>query len=170
MRHYSYVGPHDIREKTRNDPPGPRIESPADLDRWLESLGEQLTSADAVTATFTVDPDGFLRLVSRHAEHVACAGGGPVLSAGEMTFEPDGDAWHVTEVSNQSTGFCPQRGSWAAVAEALDRSGIPHPGRFTTEIVFRRCPSCGQRNLVKDEWYVCAVCDGDLPVEWVFDS
>ncbi len=46
--------------------------------------------------------------------------------------------------------------------------GVEHPGRFTTKIVFRLCTHCGERNVVKDEWFVCEVCGGDLPEFWNF--
>jgi hypothetical protein len=58
--------------------------------------------------------------------------------------------------------------SWPAVAAALDRIGVAHLGRFTTEVVFRRCERCGERNVVKDGWFVCAMCGADLPVGWNF--
>jgi hypothetical protein len=51
---------------------------------------------------------------------------------------------------------------------ALDRIGVPHPGRFTTEMVFRRCRKCGERNVVKDGWFACGVCGAELPAEWNF--
>ena len=74
----------------------------------------------------------------------------------------------VAEASNQSTGFCPEPSSWPAVATALDRLGIQHPGRFTQEVVFRRCPAGGERNVVKDGWFACGMCGSDLPEEWNF--
>ena len=48
--------------------------------------------------------------------------------------------------------------------------GVPHPGRFTQEIVFRRCPACEERNVVKDGWFVCGLCGAELPEEWNFDQ
>jgi len=45
---------------------------------------------------------------------------------------------------------------------------VPHPGWFTTEIVFRRCERCDQRNVVKDDWFVCDVCGAGLPERWNF--
>jgi transcription initiation factor TFIIIB Brf1 subunit/transcription initiation factor TFIIB len=33
---------------------------------------------------------------------------------------------------------------------------------------FRRCPACGERNIVKDDWFVCGVCGADLPTVWNF--
>ena len=35
--------------------------------------------------TFVIGVDGVLRVADRRSEHVACAGGGDVLSAGELT-------------------------------------------------------------------------------------
>ncbi len=32
----------------------------------------------------------------------------------------------------------------------------------------RRCLACGQRNIVKDDWFVCGVCGKDLPAAWNF--
>jgi hypothetical protein len=75
-----------------------------------------------------------------------------------MFFRVTGDKVEVPEASNQSTGFCPEPESWPAVAMALDRAGVTHPGRFTTEVVFRWCEACGEGNVVKDGWFVCGVC------------
>ncbi len=121
-----------------------------------------------IAATFVIDAKGTLLLADRRSEHVACAGGGPVQSAGEMFFLVAGGHVEVVEVSNQSTGFCPEPESWPAVAVALDRAGIAHPGRFTTEVVFRRCESCGERNVVRSGWFACGACGADLPKGWNF--
>ena len=90
------------------------------------------------------------------------------MSAGEMFLGRSGTVWRVAEVSNQSTGFCPEPESWPAVAVALDRAGIAHLGGFTLAVAFRRCPSCGERNVVKDGWFACGVCGADLPADWNF--
>jgi hypothetical protein len=55
------------------------------------------------------------------------------------------------------------------VARALDRVGVPHPGIFTDAVVFRRCPTCGERNVVREDDFVCAVCDSALPMQWNFE-
>ncbi len=164
---YHYVGPEPIRSRSVGTPGGGRIESMGDLLSWLVEDDGGGAGAVTAAATFVIDPEGVLRLADRRSEHVACAGGGPVLSAGEMFFSTAGDA-AVEEVSNLSTGFCPEPESWAAVALALDRIGVPHPGRFTTEVLFRLCPRCGQWNVVKDEWFACQVCGGELPESWNF--
>jgi hypothetical protein len=165
-RLYHYVGPEGIRLRAAAAPRGRPIGSVEDLSRWLADNRGSLTPAGQVVATFVIGFDGGLYLADRHSEHIACSGGRPVRSAGEIFFAGDGSK--VEEVSNQSTGFCPEPESWGAVAEALDRIGIPHPGRFTTELTFRRCPACGERNLVKEGAFECQVCGGELPPEWNF--
>ncbi|MEU0561975.1 hypothetical protein [Dactylosporangium sp. NPDC006015] len=85
---------------------------------------------------------------------------------GFATGEPGSAAgWRVDRVSNQSTGYCPDPECWPAVAAALDAAGTPHPGGFTDAVLFRRCTSCGQRNIVHDGDFACAVCDAPLPVD-----
>jgi hypothetical protein len=162
-RRYRYVGPADVRPATLSRR-GHRIASVDDLAAWLES--PQPPAAPLEPYTFVIDIAGDLRVADRHSEHVACAGGGPVLSAGEMTFGRQGRHWAVAAVSNQSTGYCPEPSSWSAVAAACEQAGLTHPGRFTTEFEFRRCPDCDQINLVKDADFSCAACGGDLPPHW----
>lgn len=144
---YPYVGPGAIRARSVARPCGLVIESPAGLRAWLMSQTLSRTGG-LIAATFVIDPKGAPRLADRRSEHVACAGGGPVLSACELFFSAAGEALVVEEVSNLSIGYCPEPESWAAVGEALDRLGVPHAGRFTTEVVFRRCPQCGEGNVV----------------------
>ena len=85
-----------------------------------------------------------------------------------MFWSVDDDV-EVAEITNQSTGYCPEPESWPAVAAALDDAGIDHAGGFTVSIQFRRCVGCGQRNLVKDEVYSCQSCGAELPRAWNFD-
>lgn len=165
-RLYRYVGPESIRIRASAAPRGRRIGSRGDLSRWIAENPGSLTPAGQVAATFVVAADGWLYLADRHSEHIACGGGQPTRSAGEVFIA--GDSAEVEEVSNLSTGYCPEPESWGAVAEALDRIGIPHPGRFTAEFTFRRCPACGERNLVKDGVFECQICENELPREWNF--
>jgi hypothetical protein len=137
-----------------------------DLRKWMKTTAQKSNVHGLIVATFIVDLDGYLRIADRHTEHVACAGGEPVLSAGEIGFALDGDEIEAVEVSNQSTGYCPEPESWPQLAHALDRIAVHHPGKFTLEIVFRRCSSCGQINIVKDDWMVCLSCGDDLPKDW----
>jgi len=161
---YEYVGPLDVRLAAAGGPGGVYIRSAADLDGWAASDG------DAEPFTYVVDAAGTLRLAHRRSEHVACAGGAAVRAAGEITLGRDGRGWLVSEVSNQSTGYCPDVTSWPAVASALDRAGLRRPDGFTAAFVFRRCPSCGGTNIVKDGDYTCAVCGADLPRHWNFSQ
>jgi hypothetical protein len=160
---YRYIGPPELRDR----PPPPDATTVVDasgLGRWLADRdGAERTEP----FTFVVDVRGDLWVAPRRSEHVACARGGDVLAAGEIQFEPDeaGD-WVVVEVSNQSTGYCPDPASWSAVRAALDRAGVRHPGGFTHAVVFRRCPACAATNVVKDGDFVCALCGADLPDRW----
>ncbi|MER5521665.1 PfkB family carbohydrate kinase [Streptomyces sp. NPDC002763] len=119
--------------------------------------------------TFVVGMDGVLRLAPRRSEHVACAGGDMVLSAGEISFMREAEQWTVSEVSNQSTGCCPDVSSWAEVARAVDAAELRRPSGFTHEVVFRRCPDCQQHNIVREDDFVCVFCGSDLPATWNVD-
>jgi len=163
---YSYVGPASIRQEAMaTSVPGTPIRSTAELVSWLEAHTADRLADGSLTATFTISRTAELTLAPRRSEHVACAGGAEVLAAGEMTFSKN-DA--ISAVSNLSTGYCPEPESWPAVAAALDPIGLPRPPDFTTKVIFRLCPSCNERNLVKDNWLVCALCDADLPAAWNF--
>lgn len=166
-REYRYVGPADLIHQVRPGHRGRAITSQDDLAAWLTRQAAQ----DPVEPfTYVVDLAGTLRLAPRRSEHVACAGGEPVLGAGEITFTASRGAWTVGEISNQSTGYCCDPSSWPVVATALDRAGLDHPIAFTHPIVFRRCRQCLQRNIVKDDHYVCAVCGKALPTTWNMDE
>jgi len=163
-RIFRYVGPEAMLRTAATGPIGTEIRSRAAVRRWCEEHGDERDGL-GLWATYTVGEDGDLRVAPRRSEHVACSGGEPVLAAGEICFAADA---RVTEISNLSTGFCPDAECWAAVRDALDAASVLHPGAFTFEAVFRRCPVCGERNVVKEGWFVCAVCDAPLPETWNF--
>lgn len=166
MKLYPYVGPAEIARLAETRTIRHCVTSAAETHQWIGSQPE-FDKRGGQTLTFVVLPDG-LWIAPRRSEHVACARGGPVLAAGEMTFELEGKRRivAVTDVSNQSTGFCPEPESWPAVAARLDAAGIEHPGDYTVTIHFRRCLGCGATNIVKDGWFVCTICDADLPPAW----
>lgn len=151
MRAYRYVGPEDIRAAALAAAEAAPVAKAAP------------GPVSAGTFTFVVDLDGTLRLAPRRSEHVACAGGADVLAAGEVTFDEDHE---VVEVTNQSTGYCPDVTCWPAVAAALDRIGIGRPDGFTTAFVFRRCVLCAAISIVKDGDFTCPECDEPLPTNW----
>ncbi|MGW2781558.1 hypothetical protein ACWC3X_09935 [Streptomyces populi] len=163
---YRYVGPGDLLVLVRTAGEGARIRSAADLARWVSARGAE---ERAEPFTFVVDTGGVLRLAPRRSEHVVCAGGEAVLSAGEVSLREECGRWVVEEVTNQSTGYCPDVDSWPAVARALERAGIGHPGGFTHPVVFRRCVSCRQVNVVREDHFVCVFCDEALPPGWNID-
>jgi hypothetical protein len=167
-RRYLYVGPQELSGLATSGVARARIVSADDVRGWVRDTQQALDAEDRVTATFIVAEDGWLWVADRRSEHVACARGGPVLSAGEITFAVDAEAVRVVEVSNQSTGFCPEPESWPAVAAALERAGLVAPAGFSLALPFRRCPRCGARNIVKDGWFECGVCGAELPREWNF--
>ncbi|MEW1795394.1 MULTISPECIES: hypothetical protein [Streptomyces] len=166
-RRYRYVGPVELKAAVRPGSGGCRISSAADFGGWIAGRS---AAELAEPFTFVVGTDGVLRLAPRRSEHVACAGGDMVLSAGEISFTRDADRWAVSEVSNQSTGYCPDVISWSAVARALDEAELGRPFGFTHEVVFRRCPNCQEHNIVREDDFVCVFCDGDLPATWNMDS
>jgi hypothetical protein len=167
---YRYVGPKKIAERVRSAPPGTRVASPEDVRRWIRQTDQDVDAAGNVVATFIIDEDGWLRIADRRSEHVACAGGSPVRSAGEMTFTVRRNKVSVTWVTNQSTGYCPERDSWPAVEAALARAGIAGPEGFRQAFDFRRCPRCGSINIVKDGFFECGACLTPLPEEWNLDT
>lgn len=166
MRGYRYVGPVELRVAVRVGSGACAIGSAGDFDVWV---AQQAAAELAEPFTFVIGMDGLLRLAPRRSEHVACAGGEPVLSAGEIGFGRDAGLWGVREVSNQSTGYCPDGCSWPAVARALDRIGIAHQDEFTHEVVFRRCPGCQEHNIVREGDFVCVFCGAALPQAWNVD-
>lgn len=168
-RHYRYVGSSEILDNIPKSSARKCIHSSQDLIQWVEDTKQTQEYDGAIIVTFIIDTNGELWINDRHSEHVLCANGQNVLSAGEMTFSMD-DNVEVIEVTNQSTGYCPEPDSWYAVEGALDKAKIPHPSNFTAAYLFRRCENCGQKNIVKDEWFYCGVCDNSLDKEWNFDK
>ncbi|MEV0405482.1 hypothetical protein [Actinoallomurus sp. NPDC050550] len=165
-RTYRYVGPSDLLATVRPGGEGRAIRSPDDLTAWSTGRGDAELDEPF---TYVVDLSGTLRLAPRRSEHVACAGGAPVLGAGEVAFRRERGRWVVDEISNQSTGYCPDVTSWPAVRDALDHAGIAYPGGFTHPVIFRRCPTCHERNIVRDDDFHCALCDTELPATWNMD-
>lgn len=167
-RGYRYVGPAELVVMARRSRggPGTRIASVADFESWA---ARQSPAELAEPFTYVVGADGLLFLAPRRSEHVACAGGAAVLGAGEITFVREAGQWAASEVSNQSTGYCPDVTSWPAVARALDGIPLRRPAAFTHEVVFRRCPACAEHNIVREGDFVCVFCGSDLPKAWNVD-
>lgn len=161
---YHYIGPPELRTSISERHP---IQKQQEVRDWVIQT-KQRPEHGLIVATFIVNAEGQLWIADRHSEHIACAAGEPVLSAGEMTFSVDGKQVSVVEASNQSLGYCPEPSSWPAVAAALSASDLPHPPDFTSAYVIRRCAACQSKNIVKNSVYECGVCGGPLPREWNF--
>ncbi len=168
MRKYKYVGPERILSSIKEDSLRKLIKSKTDILSWIDESEQTCDISGYFAATFIIDADRNLYIADRNSEHVACARGKEVLSAGEIFFELNNNEISVAEISNKSTGYCPEPESWVIVDEVLDNIGVKHPGEFTTEIIFRLCKNCGQRNIVKHDWFSCGACSSELDKHWNF--
>ena len=168
-REYRYVGSSELRDLAPQTIRRVQVRSAEDIQQWISATNQPCEVDGTVVATFIVDTNGALWINDRRSEHVWCALGQNVLSAGEMTFDLPDQALEVVEVSNQSTGYCPEPNSWWAVEKALENTKIPHPPDFTMKFLFRRCDHCGTKNIIKEMWFVCAVCQSPLSETWNFD-
>lgn len=110
MKLYHYVGPEEVRRRAADGLLGTKVESTHDLKHWLHRTGQQPNREGQFVVTFVVDEHGILHIADRGSEHVACAEGGPVRSAGEMFLLPTDGGLRVEAVSNQSTGYLPGAG------------------------------------------------------------
>jgi hypothetical protein len=162
MQLYRYIGPKRIFERVKPELFGVPIRSPDDIRKWVRDTKQELIDK-CVTSTFVIDATGVLLIADRHSEHVICAGGHSVRSAGEIIFRI-GHTVEVAGVSNQSTGYCPEPESWSAVAAALAEANFEPIAGFTKVCEFRRCTGCQTITLVKDQVFECVVCGTELPV------
>lgn len=167
---YQYVGPSALLALAETSSSRRLMQTEADILLWIKETQQKPNAENEVTATFIINRNKNLWIADRHSEHVSCAAGQPVFSAGEITLKLLNAKLEVAAITNQSTGYCPQPESWPSVAEALDGIGLVRPNDFTTRFDFRLCKRCGSINIIKDEWFVCGVCDSDLDREWNFDS
>jgi hypothetical protein len=166
IKQYQYVGPPDLRQRLQQPSERLLIRQPADVGVWMRATCQKLTPDHAITATFIIDPTFQLWIADRHSEHVACAAGQAVIAAGEITFVVDKPLIRVSEITNQSTGYCPEAESWTAVARTLAALGIAYPPAFTQIFIFRRCQHCGTITIVKEGLFECAVCEMALSRVW----
>lgn len=164
MKLYRYVGPKRIADRVRGEPVGFPIRSPRDVLAWIQTTEQELVGG-CVIATFVLDATGTLLVADRRSEHVMCAGGQAICSAGEITFAI-GREVEITEVTNQSTGYCPEPESWSAVMAALSAAGLKSPAEFGLACVFRRCVECSNLTLVKCSVFESGVCGAELPTKY----
>ncbi len=166
---YFYVGSKEIEARVDKQYEGSKINQIKDIQQWIEESNQIITN-EQIIATFIINEQAQLVVSDRHSEHVLCAGGRNVLSAGEITFSFSKHEIYVSDISNQSTGYCPKPTSWEIVEIVLNKLQIEHPKYFTRAFEFRYCEHCQTRNLIKEGVYECAVCNADLDIEWNFDK
>lgn len=166
---YAYVGPEEIMERVHEKYMGHQINRQKDIIQWMNHSHQKFID-DSVTVTFVISEHQELLINDRHSEHVMCAGGEKVFSAGEMTFILDKKTIYIHEISNQSTGYCPEPSSWKMVEQVLAKTDLDYPEYFTNAFEFRYCMSCENINLVKEAVYECAVCGIELDSSWNFDK
>jgi hypothetical protein len=114
-RYYHYVGSRNILESLAEDSGRFCLESGKSIIEWINKTKQPREYDGSVVLTFIIDTDGKLWLNERRSEHVLCAAKQDVLSACEITFVLDKNELLVMEVTNQSTGYCPEPESWPAV-------------------------------------------------------
>ena len=165
FRRYRYVSPESF--KSQIGVPSEPIKTLDELQNAIDVL-KLWVNGEESTATYVIDHQGYLRLAHRRSEHVSCAGGEDVLSAGEIKLSSTDEVIVVEWITNQSAGYCPEPESWPAVAQALSRISVVVPSQFSMALLFRRCDECGQINVVKDEHFICNVCSATLPDHWNF--
>jgi len=162
FRLFIYVGPPQFIEQGFSSDRF-RILSSADLGIWRSQVSD-LERVGTTASTYVITESQELWVADRRSEHVSCARGLCVIAAGEIFLGSDG---HVDRITNQSTGYCPSRGSWAGVKETLRVLKIAcPPGGFDPAFEFRRCTSCGEVQLVKDDFFYCTTCSAELSAEW----
>jgi len=166
MNIYWYVGPKDLLDLIHTDVNRVAVINEESVRSWIHQTDQKLDYDNSVTATYIIDTNKVMWICDRHMEHVVCAIGGPVLSAGEATFKISTKSVEISYITNQSTGFCPKPSSWKVVNVALKNTGINYPQQFSTNFIFRLCLNCKTINIVKEKDYVCAVCNHDLEKQW----
>jgi hypothetical protein len=160
---YKYIGAKEILKQVSEEKAGKIIRSQKDIIDWISDTNHKFNSEHEIIATFVIDLNENLRINDRRSEHVVCANGEEVLSAGEITFKKDkSEGISISQITNQSTGYCPSTESWNCVQKALLKINIDFPYFFTTEFIFSVCKNCGIINIVKDEFYYCLSCESDL--------
>ena len=164
---YDYVGPAEIFKRIEEKYQGTVIATTEDVLNWLLANNGRLKTDALIICTFIINLEGKLLIADRHSEHVQCANGEAVRSAGEIGFYiDDRQEVKVETLTNQSTGYCPSSTSWVEVENALSKiQGLTIPKGFDPAFVFSYCPDCQTRQIVKDAFYFCAICGHPLLTE-----
>ena len=170
-KEYEYVGPAEIYKRINEEFKGIVVHSSEEILNWIISNNEKSKNIDLIICTFIINLLGELVIADRHSEHVHCANGENVKSAGEIGFYITQDKIQIEFVTNQSTGYCPASESWQEVENSLRKiDDLNIPEGFDPEFVFSYCPNCQTRQIVKEEFYFCPNCENPLLSENEFQS
>lgn len=93
-------------------------------------LIEDLTYRQLKPQTYVVIGTDFI-LGGELNEHVEVASGRRVKAAGEAGFIYEEGKWQISSLNNRSYGYLPAKATEVHTINALNRIGIPNPGRFT---------------------------------------
>lgn len=167
---YEYIGPKEILEIIEEKYQGRVIETSEEIFDWIIENHSKPKKDDIIICTFIINLENKLVIADRHSEHVQCANGKNVRSAGEIGFQVDNQKRiNVFSITNQSTGYCPSAKSWTEVDKALKKiSCLTFPNGFEPEFVFSYCPNCKTRQIVREDFYFCPTCEGGLLSEKEF--
>jgi len=169
---YEYVGPKEIFDLIKPELKGTKIEDCKEIIDWIR-LNSKITKPESLTVcTFVINMKGSLLIADRHSEHVQCALGENVLGAGEIGFIIGSQgSVKVESITNQSTGYCPSSNCWDEVSKALTKiDGLIIPDKFEPSFTFSYCSRCKQRQIVRDDFYYCAICGEELLSEEDFQN
>lgn len=165
MRLYHYIGPKELLRSLDNTSPRHELTGPSGLEQFAKSIGVSFWNGSA-TFSYVVLPPMRLFIADRRSEHLACARGEPVLTAGEITFTKGSSGLEVSAANNLSTGYCPESSSWGALDLALRAANLSGIHGFAPSFEFRFCAECSMTCVIKNEVYECPRCLGVLPREW----
>ena len=169
---YEYIGPKRILKRVVQEYMGLEISQKEDIEKWIKETNQKISKDQLIVATFVINKSGKLLISDRHSEHVQCANGENVLSAGEIGFEIENNKLQrVSFISNQSTGYCPSPKSWDKVEECLRKiNDLEFPDYFNPKFIFSYCPNCKTLKIIKEDFYLCYRCDGELYDEATFQN
>ncbi|MFK7906093.1 MAG: hypothetical protein AB8B69_13255 [Chitinophagales bacterium] len=172
FREYEYIGPKEILKRVEAKFEGKIIETSEEILDWILESSSSPKFGDSIICTFIINLAGELVIADRHSEHVQCAFGKNVRSAGEIGFLVGRkNQIDIDSITNQSTGYCPSSESWYEVEKALKRiRGLNAPEGFDPQFVFSYCPNCETRQIVKDGFYFCPKCEQPLLSEYEFQA
>lgn len=167
-RLFPYRGPSRLVPASGARPAGVVVETALQFADLADDPSQERLGDGSVAFTYVVDQSNSLRVANRRSEHVVCAGGEPVLAAGELFVTPGRKGSWVVRASNFSNGYMPSEDSFMALKLALERARLPAPKGFDPAIAYRYCGRCMEAVIA--ETGACRVCQAALALKWDLDA